>query len=63
LCTGASAGAVIPQEPTDQFYGDRTYRARAPEGYVWTFGQTVRQVSRAQADKESGLKIEAKDWP
>jgi uncharacterized glyoxalase superfamily protein PhnB len=53
-----AAGAVIVQEPTDQSYGDRTYRARDPEGHVWTFGQTVRHVSREEAEKESGLKIE-----
>ena len=44
--------------PTDQFYGDRTYSARDPEGHVWTFGQTVRHVSREEAEKASGLKIE-----
>jgi hypothetical protein len=48
---------VILQEPTDQFYGDRTYRARDPEGHVWSFGQTVRVVSREEAEKASGLKI------
>lgn len=53
-----SAGAVILQEPTDQFYGDRTYRARDPEGHVWTFGQSVREVSRAEAERTSGLTIE-----
>lgn len=53
-----AAGAEILQEPEDQFYGDRTYRARDPEGHVWTFGQTVRQVSRADAEKTSGLEIE-----
>lgn len=52
------AGAVILAEPQDQFYGDRTYRARDPEGHFWTFGQTVRQVSREDAEKASGLKIE-----
>jgi uncharacterized glyoxalase superfamily protein PhnB len=52
------AGAVILQEPTDQFYGDRTYRARDPEGHVWTFGQTVREVSREEAQATSGLTIE-----
>jgi uncharacterized glyoxalase superfamily protein PhnB len=51
-------GATILQDPTDQFYGDRTYRARDPEGHVWTFGQTVRHVSREEAEKASGLKIE-----
>jgi uncharacterized glyoxalase superfamily protein PhnB len=54
----AAAGAAIVQEPTDQFYGDRTYRARDPEGHVWTFGQTVRRVSREEAEMASGLKIE-----
>ena len=53
-----AAGAVILQEPTDEFYGDRTYRARDPEGHVWTFGQTVRFVGREEAEKASGLKIE-----
>jgi uncharacterized glyoxalase superfamily protein PhnB len=50
------AGAEILQEPTDQFYGDRTYRARDPEGHIWTFGQTVKQVSPEEWDKASGLK-------
>jgi len=54
----AAAGATIVQEPTDQFYGDRTYRARDPEGHVWTFGQTVRRVSREDAERASGFKIE-----
>ncbi|HXR36565.1 MAG TPA: VOC family protein [Candidatus Binataceae bacterium] len=53
-----AAGAVIVREPADQFYGDRTYMARDPEGHVWSFGQTVRQVSREEAEKASGLKIE-----
>jgi len=57
-----AAGAVILQEPAEQFYGDRTYRARDPEGYVWTFGQTVRQVARGEAERASGLKIEAPEW-
>ena len=49
------AGAVIIQEPDTQFYGDRTYRARDPEGHIWTFGQSVRQVSPEEWDKASGL--------
>lgn len=53
-----AAGAVILQEPSDQFYGDRTYRARDPEGHVWTFAQNVRSVSREEAEQVSGLKIE-----
>lgn len=53
-----AAGAVVPQDPADQFYGDRTYRAQDPEGHVWVFGQTIRQVSREEAEQASGLKIE-----
>jgi len=51
------AGAVIEMEPADQFYGARTYRAKDLEGHVWTFGQTIRQVSREEAERVSGLKI------
>ncbi len=53
-----AAGAEILMAPADQFYGDRTYRARDPEGHVWTFAQTVRNVSREEAEQTSGLKIE-----
>ena len=52
-----AAGATILAEPSDQFYGDRTYRAADLEGHIWSFGQTVRQVSREEAEKASGLKI------
>jgi uncharacterized glyoxalase superfamily protein PhnB len=53
-----AAGATILQEPADQFYGDRTYRAADLEGHIWTFGQTTRVVTREEAAKVSGLKIE-----
>jgi uncharacterized glyoxalase superfamily protein PhnB len=54
-CARARAGgAVIDQEPADQFYGDRTYRARDLEGHVWMFGQTVKPLSPAQWDKVGG---------
>jgi uncharacterized glyoxalase superfamily protein PhnB len=53
-----AAGAAILMEPADQFYGDRTYRARDPEGHVWTFAQTVHHVTREEAERASGLKIE-----
>lgn len=53
-----AAGAAILMEPTDQFYGDRAYRARDLEGHVWTFAQTIRSVSREEAESASGLKIE-----
>jgi len=51
------AGAEILAEPETQFYGDRTYRCRDPEGHIWTVSQTVRQVSREEAEAASGLKI------
>jgi uncharacterized glyoxalase superfamily protein PhnB len=49
------AGAEIIQEPSTQFYGDRTYRARDPEGHIWTFGVTVEEVGPEAWDKASGL--------
>jgi len=51
------AGAIIEMEPEDQFYGARTYRAKDLEGHVWSFAQTVREVSREEAERISGLKI------
>jgi uncharacterized glyoxalase superfamily protein PhnB len=53
-----AAGAEIVEEPIDHFYGERQYRARDPEGHVWTFTQTVRVVSREEAERLSGLRIE-----
>lgn len=40
-----AAGARIDAAPADQFYGDRTYRAADLEGHLWTFSQTLRQMS------------------
>lgn len=53
-----AAGAVIVREPSDQFYGDRVYAVRDPEGHVWNFGQTIRDVSREEAEQASGFKID-----
>lgn len=44
------AGAKIVREPETQFYGDRTYRAVDPEGHIWSFGQTVKQMTPEQWD-------------
>lgn len=57
-----AAGAEIIQEPSTQFYGDRTYRCRDPEGHVWTFAQPRVTVTRAEAEAASGLTIQAPDW-
>jgi len=54
-----AAGARIVQEPEDQFYGDRTYRALDPEGHVWNFSQSIGDVSIAEMEQASGLSIEA----
>ena len=53
-----AAGARIVAEPTDQFYGDRTYRAADPEGHHWTFGQHVRDVSTEEMRAATGLSVE-----
>jgi uncharacterized glyoxalase superfamily protein PhnB len=52
-----AAGARITQAPEDQFYGDRTYRALDPEGHVWNFSQKVRDVSVAEMETATGLKV------
>lgn len=54
----AAAGAQITQAPADQFYGDRTYRARDLEGHVWCFRQRVEDVSTAEMERRSGLKVQ-----
>jgi len=53
-----AAGAEILMEPAEQFYGDRTYRCRDLEGHFWTVGQTVKPVSREEAEAATGLKIQ-----
>ncbi|HEY5071451.1 MAG TPA: VOC family protein [Caulobacteraceae bacterium] len=52
-----AAGARITQAPADQFYGARTYRALDLEGHVWTFQRTIAEVSIADMEASSGLKI------
>ena len=50
-----AAGATILMEPATEFYGDRVYRARDPEGHIWTFGVTVERLTPAEWDAASGL--------
>ncbi len=38
-------GAKVLQEPEDQFFGDRTYRAEDPEGGHWWFHQELEQLT------------------
>ena len=55
-----AAGAEILQEPADQFYGDRTYRALDLEGHVWNFREKVKDVSQAEQEAATGLKYRVK---
>jgi uncharacterized glyoxalase superfamily protein PhnB len=52
-----AAGARVTQEPKDQFYGERTYRALDLEGHVWNFSQPVEQVSPEEIERRSNLTI------
>jgi uncharacterized glyoxalase superfamily protein PhnB len=51
-----SAGATIVQEPADQPYGARTYRAIDCDGHVWCFRQTVAEISNAEFERITGLR-------
>ncbi|RYD88118.1 MAG: VOC family protein [Sphingomonadales bacterium] len=53
--TARKAGAEILMEPDTQFYGDRTYRARDPEGHIWTFGVTVEKKTSDEWDAAGGF--------
>lgn len=50
-----AAGAEILMQPEEQFYGDRIYRARDPEGHIWTFRVTSRAMSPQEWDSASGM--------
>lgn len=50
-----AGGAQIIAEPATQFYGERTYRAKDPEGHIWTFSVTVQRMTPAEWDAASGL--------
>jgi PhnB protein len=45
------AGAVSIQEPTDQFYGDRTAGVRDRFGNVWWLATRVRVVSEEEIER------------
>ena len=46
-----AAGATIVSEPTDQYWGDRRYEAKDPEGHLWSFFEHVRDVSAEEIAK------------
>ncbi|MDQ3380172.1 MAG: VOC family protein [Actinomycetota bacterium] len=43
----ATAGARIPNPPTDSPYGERQYSAEDPGGNRWTFSQSIADVDSA----------------
>jgi len=51
------AGAIIVEEPNDQFYGERIYRAVDLEGHHWRFGQTIATMTVPEIEAASGVKI------
>jgi uncharacterized glyoxalase superfamily protein PhnB len=53
-------GGEIVMAPADQFYGDRSYRVRDPEGHVWTFSVTLKELTPADWDKASGLRTQTR---
>jgi uncharacterized glyoxalase superfamily protein PhnB len=56
-----AAGAKIIEEPADQFYGARTYRAVDPEGHLWTFSQHLRTLSREEMERAGRIKFHDKE--
>jgi uncharacterized glyoxalase superfamily protein PhnB len=57
-----AAGFEIVAEPETQFYGDRTYRCRDPEGHIWTIGKTVQETSREEAEAAMGGALKITGW-
>ena len=56
-----AAGAEIIAEPEMQFYGACTYRARDPEGHMWTFSQAVQDLQPEEWKMPDGMGY--KTWP
>jgi uncharacterized glyoxalase superfamily protein PhnB len=55
-----AAGAKVLREPADQFYGDRSAMVADPEGHVWSFGQTLQEMSFDEM-KEAGGRMEIRE--
>jgi uncharacterized glyoxalase superfamily protein PhnB len=48
------AGAKVLREPADQFYGDRSAMVADPEGHVWSFGQTLEEMTHEEMKAAGG---------
>jgi uncharacterized glyoxalase superfamily protein PhnB len=51
------AGAASLREPADQFYGDRSFMVRDPEGHQWSFSRTIKTMSLPEMAKAGGRKV------
>ena len=54
------AGAKVLREPVDQFYGDRSAMVADPEGHIWSFGQTLKEMSYEEM-KVAGNRIDVRE--
>ncbi len=48
---GLKAGGISEQEPTTQFYGDRTAAVKDPTGNIWWIASRVEEVSSEEMEK------------
>jgi uncharacterized glyoxalase superfamily protein PhnB len=55
-----AAGAQLVRDLATMPYGDRTYACRDPEGHVWSVGQTVQVMGRADHEA-AGVRVVK--WP
>jgi len=54
------AGAKVLREPVDQFYGDRSAMVADPEGHIWSFGQTLKEMTYEEM-KVAGNRIDVRE--
>ena len=48
-----SAGATSVQEPTDQYYGDRSCGVKGPQGNQWWFATHIEDLSPEEVQKRA----------
>jgi uncharacterized glyoxalase superfamily protein PhnB len=53
----AQAGATTVRPLADLFYGDRSFTVADPEGHMWSFGQTISQMSNAEMAEAGGVAV------
>lgn len=57
--TAVTHGAFITSEPADYPYGERQYTAEDLNGHIWTFSQSIRDLSPEDWGGKSGEAIGA----